>query len=161
MWVDLEHFKIYGPGIYLFFHFMKKVSILFLLLVLCSILPIVYNYLNGTALSNFTSSNNTYFAKTSIANFDSSTTTTDNSKNQKLFNAVPDLVICALILIFYFYWSYRSNTLSEDVRKQVKLKSYLTLELLEFAKGVNESEVTQFMGQFGTVTEVASVKNYS
>jgi hypothetical protein len=28
--VDLEHFKIYGPGIYLFFSFLKSLTIAFL-----------------------------------------------------------------------------------------------------------------------------------
>lgn len=28
--VDLEHFKIYGPGIYLFFSFLKSLTVAFL-----------------------------------------------------------------------------------------------------------------------------------
>ena len=70
--MDLEHFKIYGSGIYLFFSFLKSLTFVFLLMSIVELVPVIYNYLQGTALSTMTASTTYYFAKTTVGNLASS-----------------------------------------------------------------------------------------
>lgn len=116
--VDVEYFKKYGPGIYLFFTFTKKVSILFVIMALIYMVGIVFNYYKGTGFSSMVSSLGTYLAQTTVGNLNSTpqaATSLDatSSKNYKLFNAVPDLAASFLFLLFYLYWEYKSDKLTE------------------------------------------------
>jgi len=45
-------------------------------------------------------------------------------------NTIPDMVCMFLFVVFYFYWLYKSGKLTEEVRKEVKLKSYTVVELV-------------------------------
>jgi hypothetical protein len=47
--VGIDHFKMYGPGIYLFFKFIWDASMLFLALTFISLIPMIYNYVEGNA----------------------------------------------------------------------------------------------------------------
>lgn len=116
---------MYGPGIYLFFKFLKRTAIFFLILACISLIPSIYNYLQGSALSTYKSSSNIYFAKTTIANFSSST----SNDYDKLMNTVSDIVIALGLLAFYFDWLLQSDRLTEEVRREVKMRSYNVLEL--------------------------------
>lgn len=153
---DLEHFKIYGPGIYLFFSFLKSLTVIFLLMSIVELVPVIYNYVSGTALSTMTASTTYYFAKTTIGNLAS---TQSNAQLNKLMNVVPDMVCIFVFICFYFHWLHRGSALTEEVRKEVKLRSYTVLELHN-PPNVTEEEVKHFFSQFGKVLEVAPVKDY-
>lgn len=73
------------------------------------------------------SSANLYIAKTTIATF---STTNGSTATDKLMNTIPDMVCMFLFVVFYFYWLYKSGKLTEEVRKEVKLKSYTVVELV-------------------------------
>ena len=109
--VDIEHFKMYGTGIYLF---TKGLVVIFLILSILYLVPTIFNYLEGNGLQNSSTSFNYYLAKTTIANFDSSTDT--NSSFHKLFNAIPNMIGISLFVMYYFFWLYRSDSLAKEVR---------------------------------------------
>lgn len=69
---DLEHFKVYGPGIYLFFSFLKSLTYAFLAMSVVKLAPCLFNYFQGNGLSNLSLTVNYYFAKTTIGAYDSS-----------------------------------------------------------------------------------------
>lgn len=48
---DTRSFSIFGPSVYLYFEFLRKLIILFALLSLLSIIPIAYNASIGSAYS--------------------------------------------------------------------------------------------------------------
>lgn len=108
--VDLEHFKRYGPGIYLFFSFLKSLTVAFFLMSVLELIPIIYNYLQEGALTNMTVSLNYYFAKTTIAAFSPSTSSFPSQ--DKLINVVSDMVCILVFIIFYFFWLKRGNLLT-------------------------------------------------
>lgn len=106
---------MYGPGIYLFFNFMKNLVLAFLLMSIIELVPIIYNFFSSNGLTNSTSSASYYIALTTIAAYDSSS---DNqSTRDKYLNTIPDLVVCVIFFIFYFYWLHKSEVLTEKVRK--------------------------------------------
>lgn len=49
----------------------------------------------------------------------------------------------------------------KDINNSIKLLSSSTLEVVGFPEGVRENKIEEFMNKFGTVSEVAAVKNYS
>lgn len=108
--VDLEHFKVYGPGIYLFFTFLKTITIVFGLMSIVELAPIIYNYLEGNGLSTLTTSLNYYFAKTTIGNI--SSTSSSFPTQDKLINVVADMACIFIFIIFYFFWLRRGNKLT-------------------------------------------------
>ena len=74
-------------------------------------------------------------------------------------NVVPDMVCIFIFIFFFFHRLHRGTALTEEVRKEVKLRSYNVLELLD-PPNVTEEEVKNFFSQFGKVLEVAPVKDY-
>ena len=112
--MDREHFKMYGPGIYLFFEFLWKLSLLFLVLTLISLVPMIYNYLQGDRYSNSVSSLNVFVGRLSISNFygnkpsQSTAQQISGTKVPKLISCGADLVSCFLVMVFYFYWTNKS-----------------------------------------------------
>ena len=67
-------------------------------------------------------------AKTTIGNYNSS-----NSNYKMLYkymNVIPDMVGIFIFILFYFYWLKKGNTITEEIRKEVKLKSYNVIELV-------------------------------
>jgi Na+-driven multidrug efflux pump len=110
---------MYGPGVYLFFEFLWKLSLLFLVLTLISFIPIIYNYLQGNRFSNSVSSLSVYISEVSISNFygnnplESSTQQISSTKVPKLINCATDLLNCFIVMIFYFYWTGKSEKITE------------------------------------------------
>jgi hypothetical protein len=111
LWVDLEHFKIYGPGIYLFFCFLKSLTVAFFLMSIIELSPIIYNYLNGSALSTMTISINYYFAKTTLAAL--SPGTSSSQTQDKLVNVIADMICIFIFICFYFFWLKWGNSLTD------------------------------------------------
>jgi len=105
--VDLNHFKMYGPGIYLFFSFLKSLSLIFLMIAILSLIPCLYNYSYGNYSFRKDTSPSIYFTKTTIGNFDSSTSL--NMNRDKLYNVIPSMLIILSIVIFVFYWMQKSS----------------------------------------------------
>lgn len=74
------------------------------------IIPLVYNYTVGHAFDkDIVGGTGVSLARTSIANFNSNPTaecdlSEDASKNHKLANAIPDILVSLLFLGFYLYW---------------------------------------------------------
>lgn len=114
--VDISHFKMYGPGIYLFFDFVWKVSMLFLVMAIISIMPLTYNLMMGNSLSNSASTLQVVATRMSIGAF--TYDSTDTLSNQhKLFNVIPDIVNSVIFLVFYFYWTEKSKKINNEIRK--------------------------------------------
>lgn len=61
---------MYGPGIYLFYRFILEASILFLILTTISIMPMVYNFLQGNAYNNSGTSLSVVVTRFSLGNYD-------------------------------------------------------------------------------------------
>lgn len=107
--VDIEHFKQYGTGVYLFFHLAKRLALLFGVFAIIAIVPVIINSLNGDAFSNMIKTMGIYFARTTVGNLNSSPGSPTSieigtSRKYKLENAVPDLLMCFAFLAFYIYW---------------------------------------------------------
>jgi len=66
--VDLEFFKQYGPGTYLFFVFTRKLGLLLLFMTLISVPQLVSNYMGGGLESIGAASLKIYFMQFSVAN---------------------------------------------------------------------------------------------
>jgi hypothetical protein len=87
--VDVEHFKQYGTGVYLFFHFAKRLAILFGIFALISIVPVILNATSGDAFSSMIKTFGVYFARTTVGNLNtspggSSSLDSDTSRKYKL-----------------------------------------------------------------------------
>jgi hypothetical protein len=95
-----------------------------------AIVPLVYNVCTGPVMGDKGSSLSYWIAATTIGNFDSS-----NSKyNQtdKLMNVIPDIISTLVFIIFYFYWLHKGEVITEEIRTQVRLRSYYAVELTDF-----------------------------
>jgi hypothetical protein len=85
---------------------------LFLIISIISLLPIIYNYMQGDRFADARSSLDIYISKISIANFygdDPSVTDANlvhNSSKSKMVNCITDLVISFIVMVFYFHWSH-------------------------------------------------------
>ena len=123
-----------------------------------SLVPTVYNYLTGPVMDTKGTSLAYTVAKTTIGNFSSSHA--DYQSLYKFLNVIPDMVLTLIFIVFYFYWLKKGNSITEEIRKEVQLKSYNVLELVEFPARATEEDVERFMSQFGGVVEVAPVRNY-
>jgi hypothetical protein len=66
--VDLDYFKKYGPGIYLFFVFTKYIALLFCILGIVYLAPIIFNVTKGSGFNSTISSTAVQFAKTTVGN---------------------------------------------------------------------------------------------
>ena len=97
---------------------------------LISLIPTVYNYLTGTVMDTKGSSLAYTIAKTSIGNY--SSTHADYQPLWKYINVITDMVITLIFIMFYFYWLKKGNSITEEIRKQVNLKSYNVVELVCF-----------------------------
>ena len=120
----------------------------FFIMAIVSMAPIVYNVVSGTVMKSGTSIAY-YIASTTIGNFsssDSGYTSTD-----KFMNVIPDIVAMAVFVVFYFYWLHKGEVITEEIRSQVKLKSYYTIELIDFSASATTEDVQDFMSQFGGV----------
>jgi hypothetical protein len=63
---DISAFSIFGPSVFLYFEFMRKIIILLVLLSLVSVIPIVHNTLKGEAYSTSAFGITAALAKTTI-----------------------------------------------------------------------------------------------
>ena len=115
--VDKSHFKMYGPGIYLFFTFLWDASILFIILSVIGIMPMAYNSVQGTAFVNSASTFNVVITRTSIGNFVYNNEAYNTSIQHKLFNVIPDIISSVIFLAFYFFWYYKSNKMMKQIKK--------------------------------------------
>jgi hypothetical protein len=130
--VDVEHFKQYGTGVYLFFHLTKRLALLFAVFALLAVIPVAINSTNGDAFSGMVKTFGVYFARTTVGNLNNnpSTATTLNSETSqkyKLENAVPDLIICFAFLAFYLYWEVKSDQLTESIKGEIRLQCHHSL----------------------------------
>ena len=66
--VDVDYFKIYGVGLYLFFSFLKKICFLFLVMSFIELIPMIYNYVEGTAFVNASDSLQYLVARLTVGN---------------------------------------------------------------------------------------------
>jgi hypothetical protein len=163
---DVEYFKRYGTGIYLFFHLVKRLAILFSIFAVISIVPICINASSGNAFSHMIVNLGIYFAETTVGNLNSAPmgiTKLDQSSSirYKMENAIPDLVICFMFLAFYIYWEVKSDRLAEEIKEEIRFQCHYTLEANEFTLGTTENEISQFFSQFGRIKEIAPVQDYS
>lgn len=116
--VDTDYFKRYGPGIYLFFVFVKYLAVLFCILAVIYTAAIIINCLKGTGFNSIVSSTAVKIAKTSIGNLNPSPQSisvldSQTSNNYKLANSIPDLISSFLFLLFHIFWEIRSDKLTE------------------------------------------------
>ena len=135
-------------------------------MTLISLIPIIYNYVGGTALANTGDSLAVYAARLSIANnkgvAEASATADDvsNAMLGKLLNLIPALLNAVIFFIFYLYWDKRSIKATEEIKQEIKLPSYKTIEVSDHTDETTEKDIAEYMGRFGKVAEVAPVRNY-
>lgn len=155
--VDLEYFKQYGPGTYLFFEFTKKLGLLMLLMTLLSVPQLVSNYMGGGMTTIGTGSSKVYFMQFSLAN-QPLTATNDYLQTHNYLTIIPDAVNSLLFFIFLLYWDRHSEKVVEEMKKTDQLPSYFTVELAN--PELLSDQVQLAMQAFGELEEVAEVKNY-
>lgn len=103
-------------------------------------MPTVYNYVTGTSLENVSSSVQVYLAKLTIGNQEgiapeyATPEIIQQSLTHKLFNVIPDIINAMLFFAFYLYWDRKSRKLTEEIKQQIKLPNYSTVEILDFPK---------------------------
>lgn len=140
--VSLPHFKIYGTGIYLFFSFIKHMTILFLILTAISIVPIVVNAIKGSNFRNSENSLSVYLTKSSLGSHKYALMTAANAYEMsitfKIVNVAFDLLSCSVYLWFCLFWERKSRKMAQHISKEIKLQSDYTLEVVEFPVGVKE-----------------------
>ena len=118
----------------------------------------IYNYLQGDRYSNSVSSLDVYVSRLSISNFygnkpsQNSAQQISSTKVPKLINCAADLLSCFLMMVFYFYWTKKSEKLTEDIKKSFKMPNYYALELKEFPMDASDHEIYNFFNKFGMVT---------
>ena len=101
----MEHFKNYGPGIYLFFLFIKKAIVLFCILAALDLIPLIYNYVEGNGFGDSITSFQVFAAMSMMGNHVSDGEYSSNEVRDKLLVAIPDMVSIVVFMGFYFYWS--------------------------------------------------------
>ena len=156
--VGVDHFKNYGPGIYLFFLFLKKTILLFSILTLVELVPMVYNFVQGDNFDTSGANFQTYIIKFMTGNLIKD----DNGKGElsdKLLNAIPSMVSAVVFFIFYFYWKNTAERETQELKKVIKYPSDQTIEV-KLKVPVDEASIHRFFSQFGSVKEVAAVRNY-
>ena len=127
-------------------------------MAIISLTPTIYNYVTGPVMATKGTSLAYEIAATTIGNFSSA----DSSykAQDKYINVISDMVVIFFFMIFYFYWLKKGNNLTAEIRNKIKLKSYNVLELVDFPEKASIGDIEKLMSQFGTVVEVAPVKNY-
>lgn len=55
-------------------------------------------------------------------------------------------------MVFYFYWTKKSEKLTDEINKTFKMPNYYALELKEFPADVSDHEIYNFFNKFGMVT---------
>lgn len=124
--VDLDHFRFYGPGYYLFFSFAKKVIFLFLILIVISIIPVVYNAVVGESYASTKDSLSKYLSVLTIGNL-KPYGQKNSSLTDKLINAIPTFFISVAVFVFYLYWNRKSEEEVKSVCSSIKIHSYKTV----------------------------------
>ena len=130
-------------------------------------MPIIYNYLQGDRFTHSVSSLDVYVGQMSISNFygnkpsQNSAQQISSTKIPKIINCATDLVSCFLLMVFYFYWTGKSEKITDEIKKSFKMPNNFTLELKDFPADASDHDIYNFFNKFGMVTEVAPVKNYS
>ena len=85
---------------------------------LISLIPIIYNAVAGTNLSDVGTGIQYYVAWTTVGNHQGATIGTADqaqiaeSLKHKMLNAIPAIVYSLVFVIFYFYWSWKSNRIT-------------------------------------------------
>lgn len=117
---------MFSPGIFLFFSFLKKVSILFALLTFVYMFPLLYNYLNGGGFQYAASTFQTAIARMTVGNQHNDGSTQENTID-KLFIMLPDSIGVALFLGFCVYWSKYCANIREEFKVKLKRASDYTV----------------------------------
>lgn len=63
---SVSRFSLFGPGISLFFTFLKKCLIFFLFLSIASVIPLLYNRIAGTVYASGAVGVNVAFARATV-----------------------------------------------------------------------------------------------
>lgn len=110
MCTESDRFKVYGPGICLFFEFQKSLINTFLIMSLVSLVPLVYNVLRGPVMGSKGSSLSYWIAASTVGNFDSQNVSYGSV--DKYMNVIPDIVATFVFVVFYFYWLHKGEVIT-------------------------------------------------
>ena len=111
---------------------MKKVCILFFLMSLVELIPMIYNYSQGSALANEGNGLQYIITRLTIGNqaITKNTRISENTTLQnKLFNVIPDIVLSTMFFVFYFYWERKSYAEGRKIKKQIALPNDRAIEV--------------------------------
>ena len=97
-------------------------------------MPIFYNAQVGSNFSQTGDGFQVFLARMTPGNHRGTSGTATPSEvaeslTHKLFNVIPDMVITVGFFMFYLYWSKKSEIIVSEIKKEVRLPSYKTLEL--------------------------------
>lgn len=166
LWCDLDYFRQFGPGTYLFFAFNKRIAILFAVLAVLALPALVFNVIGKGLESTGAGSTKILLMRFSIANQPVKTPnlTEDQfelrSAQFKLGVMIPDILYSLAFFVFLLYWEYSSRQTTLELRSAYDLPSYYTVRVKNLPEDTQPSELKQFMNQFGEVMEVSEVRNY-
>lgn len=118
----LPYFKMYGVGIYLFFSFLKHAFVVFFILTIFSVVPIVFNGVNGNMFRKSENSLSVLLTKSSLGSYKYSLMPSETNSyylsiGYKVLNVSFDLLACAVFLGFCLYWEKKSRNISKHISK--------------------------------------------
>lgn len=109
MMTDVEHFKIYGVGVSLFFEFQRYLILAFFIMSLFALIPTIINYVSGSNIVGQGTSLAYYFAGTTIGNY---SVASKYSPSFKWVNTITDMVVIYIFIVFYFFWLLKGPRLT-------------------------------------------------
>lgn len=124
LWCDLNYFRQFGPGTYLFFAFNKRIAILFAVLAALSLPALVFNALGRGLESTGAGATKTSLMKFSVANQPvktpelSESAFQERSANYKLGVVIPDMLYSLTFFVFLLYWEYSSSRTTRQLRSE-------------------------------------------
>jgi hypothetical protein len=101
---DVKKFRQFGAAPYLYFLFIKKCLLLFLVLTLVSLIPMLYNRIAGTAYASTAWGVNVAFARATIG---AHTSSAPNHYQAKIINLLTTAISLFALLSFWIYWKHQ------------------------------------------------------
>lgn len=166
---DLKDFERYGPGIYLFFDWMKQLIICFFIMSLLAGVSIFCNW-NGKKFQQ--SEVTTQLDYTLLGNnaLDPETESLTNeaidwgkigySTNSRTLGLLADYAYTIFFFLFVLYYNWRLKKKIVEAKKEAVFISNYSVEVSNLPEGATAEQLRQIMSNFGKVAEVTIGRNY-
>ena len=141
--IDNEEFGKFGVGVYLFFDFLKELTIVFGVMSAIALIPIIYNWYG-------------FNMKRGEARFHIERSTLGNSNGSKasfILNLVSDMIYSILFWSFIIYYKRSLPTKIFKAKATNPMPSQYAVEISNIPKDTTELELIKRFSKFGGVVE--------